>query len=87
MADVAQILIEIAKKRGYESGEEETAVVKRGPIKMEERTIQVCFYHRGTAILRQSAEINDVCISKEEETEAGKEMKGKERRETRRKEK
>ena len=41
MADVAQILIEIAKKRGYEDGETSDAIEKRGPIKMEERTIQV----------------------------------------------
>ena len=38
---MAQILIEIAKKRGYEDGETSDAIEKRGPIKMEERTIQV----------------------------------------------
>ena len=45
MADVAQILIEIAKKRGYEDGETADAIEKRGPIKMEERTIQVSESH------------------------------------------
>ena len=41
MAEVAQILIEIAQKRGYETGSLETAIVKKGPITKEERTIQV----------------------------------------------
>ena len=41
MAEVAQILIEIAQKRGYEAGDLESAILKKDPITKEERTIQV----------------------------------------------
>ena len=42
MADLATVLIEIARKRGYDDGGgEELVKVKRPPIKLEERTIQV----------------------------------------------
>ena len=42
MADLASILIEIARKRGYnDGGGDELVKVKRPPITLEERTIQV----------------------------------------------
>ena len=45
MADLATILIEIARKRGYDDGGgEELVKVKRPPITVEERTIQVSTY-------------------------------------------
>lgn len=45
LADLATILIEIARKRGYDDGGgEELVKVKRPPITVEERTIQVSSY-------------------------------------------
>ena len=42
MADLATVLIEIARKRGYDDGGgEELVKVKRPPITLQERTIQV----------------------------------------------
>ena len=41
MAELASMLIEIARNKGYDDGADTVKMAKRGPIKMEERTIQV----------------------------------------------
>ena len=51
MADLATVLIEIARKRGYDDGGgEELVKVKRPPITLQERTIQVSKALRSTAL-------------------------------------
>jgi hypothetical protein len=43
MADLAQILLEIARKKGYNDGDE-VQIKHTGPISLEDRTIQVFIF-------------------------------------------